>query len=361
MSPNYTSIWQEFCCDLIEDRNREVLEEDYQKTVEYNLRQLGWSKMKGEICPKERINVGSHNQIEPDLILKKDGEVNVVIEMKRPTNKVVPRQEQQLLSYMRLLNLPFGLYIGHEIRLYADVNEELPLMVWHTPIELDAEEGQNFVDMFLCKTFSKQRIENFCKDRVSQLLTQRNLKNLKNRIKINPNLVIREILHNYLIKDKKCAIDQVDDFLESIFFSAVDSKINTTKNSAASDSTQKGVRDFTKYSLDGGRTYFVKRRFVREVIIKYMKQNPQVTFAELQQVFHKKMQGTYGVIRSIDSINSSSHNSSDLNTRYLVKPDLLLHSADGVEFAVCSQWGSNNFPRILALLETWGWEVKKSE
>ena len=63
-------IWQEFCYDLIEAREKDTTEDVYQELVESNLRQLGWSKVRGEICPKERINVGSHNQIEPDITIK---------------------------------------------------------------------------------------------------------------------------------------------------------------------------------------------------------------------------------------------------------------------------------------------------
>lgn len=39
------AIWQEFCCDLVEARKNDILEEPYQNIVEMNLRQLGWSKV----------------------------------------------------------------------------------------------------------------------------------------------------------------------------------------------------------------------------------------------------------------------------------------------------------------------------
>lgn len=46
MKQNKT-IWQEFCCDLVEARKNDILEEPYQNIVEMNLRQLGWSKVQG--------------------------------------------------------------------------------------------------------------------------------------------------------------------------------------------------------------------------------------------------------------------------------------------------------------------------
>ena len=81
-------IWKEFCYDLIEDRKNDVLEDKYQNTVESNLRQLGWSKVLGELCPKERINVGSHGQIEPDITIKINNIPVFVVELKRPNNKI---------------------------------------------------------------------------------------------------------------------------------------------------------------------------------------------------------------------------------------------------------------------------------
>ena len=53
--------WREFCYDLIEAAKADVLEDPYQDLIEQGLRVLNWSKPKGEICPKERIKIGSHN------------------------------------------------------------------------------------------------------------------------------------------------------------------------------------------------------------------------------------------------------------------------------------------------------------
>lgn len=173
------SIWQEFCYDLIEARKGDVLEEPYQNIVESNLRQLGWSKVQGEICPKERINVGSHNQVEPDITMKLDGEAVFVIELKRPRNVMTSRQEQQLLSYMRLRKISFGLYIGHDIRLYYDCNADFPMLVWNTEIDLNAQCGAEFVDFFSRDTFNRQRIENFCLAKAKDIRTKETMANFR--------------------------------------------------------------------------------------------------------------------------------------------------------------------------------------
>ena len=203
MKSNKT-IWQEFCYDLVEARKDDILEEPYQNIVEMNLRQLGWSKVQGEICPKERINIGSHNQIEPDITLKIEDKPVIVIEMKRPRNIITPRQEQQLLSYMRLQKTTIGLYIGDNIRIYYDTNEELPLMVWQIEIDLDAEGGAEFVDFFLHDTFNKQRIENYCKAKANDIKTIEIMNAFQQSLSTNKDATIKQVLTDYFVEFKKC-------------------------------------------------------------------------------------------------------------------------------------------------------------
>lgn len=368
MKQNKT-IWQEFCYDLVEARKNDILEEPYQNIVEMNLRQLGWSKVQGEICPKERINVGSHNQIEPDITIKIDDKPVFVIEMKRPCNTVTPRQEQQLLSYMRLRKTPIGLYIGDCIKMYYDANEDLPLMVWQTEIDFDAEEGAEFVDFFLHDTFNKQRIENFCKAKANDIKTTEIMTAFQQSLSIDRDATIKQVLTDYFVEFKKCNKDLVDEVLHSLSFTI--QPVPSSERSSqefmppgsstgmvvSQTSKDKRKRDVTKYSLDGGKTYYGKGRFVREVVARFVEQNPNLTFEQLSQIFAGHLQGSYGVIRSVDSINNSSHDKKDLRTRYVMSENLMLQSFDGVKFVVSNQWGVYNFVNILNLLEKWGWNI----
>ncbi len=363
------TIWQEFCYDLVEARKNDILEEPYQNIVEMNLRQLGWSKVQGEICPKERINVGSHNQIEPDITMKMEDKPVFVIEMKRPRNTITPRQEQQLLSYMRLRKTSFGLYIGDSIKMYYDTNEDLPLMVWQTKIDLEAEEGVKFVDFFLHDTFNKQRIDNYCKAKAKNITTTKVMTAFQKSLSLDRDAAIKQVLSDYFVEYKKCNKDLVDGVLQSLSFtmhptSSSDCQsqknmpfVSSTGMVVSQFSTDKKKRDVTKYSLDGGKTYYGKGRFVREVVACFMKQNPNLTFEQLSLIFAGYLQGSYGVIRSLDSINCSSHDKKDLRSRYVMSEDLILQSCDGVKFVVCNQWGVYNFINILNLLEKWGWNI----
>lgn len=361
-------IWQEFCYDLIEAREKDTTEDVYQELVESNLRQLGWSKVRGEICPKERINVGSHNQIEPDITIKLSDQPAFVIELKRPRNAITPRQEQQLLSYMRLRKTSFGLYIGDDIMLYYDTNEDLPTEVWRTDLPLDAASGEEFVDLFHHDTFSRQRIESLCQAQAHTIKTRQAMADFQQSLEADQDGTIRRVLTDYFVLQKRCDPAIVEEALNRLHFATqTDSTgdkghatplAQSAKGGRLATHQAKHKRDTTKYSLDGGKQFFFKRKFVREVVAKYMEENPSLTYEQLTQIFSRNLQGTsYGVLRTLQSIDSSKQDKKDLYTRYVLDDGLTLTSADGTTFAVCTQWDVNNFPNILALLNKWGWNI----
>ena len=88
----------------------------------------------------------------------------------------------------------------------------------------------------------------------------------------------------------------------------------------------------------------------------YVEQHPSATFAELEQVFKSELQGSYGVIRTVDYIREKGVE----EYRYLMKADEVLRSSDGVTFAICSQWGIGNTPRMVELAKKLGYIITTS-
>jgi len=357
-------MWQDFCYDLIEAKKKRVLENVYQELIESGLRILGWSKAKNEICPQERINVGSNNQLEPDITMKIDGVPVFVIEIKHPNNKATSRQEEQLLSYMRIRQCVFGLYLGEDIRLYYDGGDDLPTIILSSSLEMNSKTGYEIVDFFNRQTFNPARIKLFCEDRYNNIKTGEIMAEFQTALKENQDDTIRKVLLEYFVDYKKCNKNLVKGILDSIRFSTSESGDDVNNKAIVGPTngfvttisgTKKCSRDMTKYSLDGGKTYFGKGKFVREVVRLFMENNPALTFRQLQQIFPDEMQGSYGVIRSIDSLNNSSQNKKDLLSRYEAKNTLT--TKDNVEFAVCNQWGKYNFSNILNLLKRLGWSI----
>lgn len=370
--------WREFCFDLIVAAKDDVLEDPYQDMIEQGLRQLNWSKANGEICPKERLQIGNRKQLEPDITLKINDRSVFVIEVKRPSNKLNDDNILQLVSYMRQRQVPYGLYIGDRIALFYDDTIHQPTEVWGVKLDSEADEGWRFVDFFARGSFNAERLETFCKERMNEIHTSMGLRDIAGRLAENEgDAMLKEIVEHYLVGMKQYDRGLITKFLNRYKFSAQltceEEKLNeeisqeneigqqsyyVLVKQARSKNGSNG-RDNTKYSIDGGTNYFGKNRIVREIIIRYLELHPKMTYRQLEQIFPDEMQGSYGVVRSLDELNEMEHDSKDLATRYLMKEEELLTTADGVRFAVCNQWGAYNIPNIFRLMKKWGWNIIK--
>lgn len=367
-----TSKWQEFAFDLVDAKKKQIQEKPYQERIEAAFRALGWSKAKGEICPKERINVGADNQLEPDITFKISGKPIFVVEVKQPNNRLTTRQEEQLLSYMRIRKVVFGLYIGDEIRLFYDNSDTLPTSVMQIDIDIEAANGWKFIDFFARSMFSYERIKSYCLERFKEIHSANILNSFADKLDEDANDAIKALLLNYFVMAKKCDESATVRFLEAYNFQATKAASKETDARPVDEPkaeavtryvlqrqgrSQKNGRDRTKYSIDGGQNYFGKGKFVREIVSAYLAAHPNMTFEQLEQVFPDELQGSYGVVRSLNDIYSSDHDQKDLQTRYVMDEDKILTTKQGIRFVVSNQWGSFNFPHILELLDKWGWNV----
>lgn len=106
--------------------------------------------------------------------------------------------------------------------------------------------------------------------------------------------------------------------------------------------------DTTKFSIDG-TNYYNKKQFVYHVISQYIKDNPSITFAELERVFPSEIYGkTNGVVRKWSEVQNRILSQPDLINRYFTESDKRITLMDGTVLVVNNQWGPR-FPNFLVV------------
>ena len=95
--------------------------------------------------------------------------------------------------------------------------------------------------------------------------------------------------------------------------------------------------DKTKYIFNGNS--FGKGRLVLAVVEKYVSDNPNTSRQQLDNKFPSKLQGSIGVVTSIEEAEGKFE-----GKRHFVKSPIKLTDAT---VAVCSQWGVNNINDFL--------------
>ena len=326
---------------------------------------LGWAKYKNEMCHKPNLSIGSSGHIQPDILIQKDNKPQFVIEVKRPSHTQRADDCNQLKSYIRQLRLPVGIYIGEFIELFYDKPDGDGLVsVLTIPLELDNKRGARFIELFSKERFSRENIVQFCEERIKEMRHQESLNKIKEKLVGDAQNQIAEGMKMFLMEKYGNTFSESDiiGMLSSLDFSATPKGHKQTVSASPhkilpqKPQTTKTQHDKTQYSINGG-SFRNKRRFVHQLVKLYAGQHPSATFTELEQVFTPDLQGSYGVIRTTSYIRERGIE----EFRYLMKGDELLHDAENTAFAVCSQWGIKNTPKIVDLAKKLGYVIKTSE
>jgi serine/threonine protein kinase len=106
---------------------------------------------------------------------------------------------------------------------------------------------------------------------------------------------------------------------------------------------KKNFKDKYLYLFNGQE--YGKGRLVLAVVTEYLKQNPQLTLQELQNIFPKSLQGSYEIIVEL-SVALEKFEESKYK-RYFIDDDEILLDVNHVKMAVNSQWGSFNIGKFI--------------
>lgn len=156
---------------------------------------------------------------------------------------------------------------------------------------------------------------------------------------------------------------QIGDFFGTeVVFDIEEKENNEQSETASASETNRYSNELAngraKYSLNGQEPQN-KRRTVRAVVGLYMKLHPSATWSEVIEAFPQELQGSYGIVATVENIQYRIRKGFDDDKRYFLDPSRRFRTIDGVEFAVCHQWG-NQFDRFCEYVEDkFGWTIEE--
>jgi hypothetical protein len=158
-------IWNDMCFH-IKDKDQNASERDFQTIAESLFEKLGWSPYKGEIVTQETIRVGANNSIKPDMVIKNKGQTLFVVELKKPNKTLIEKYAEQLISYMRLLKLNFGILLGETLQVYYELpnDNKPPVKIREISFVEDLDEGINLIKLLSKNEYTPEKLQRYCED-----------------------------------------------------------------------------------------------------------------------------------------------------------------------------------------------------
>lgn len=113
-----------------------------------------------------------------------------------------------------------------------------------------------------------------------------------------------------------------------------------------------------KLSLNG--VVYNKGKFGFAVVKEYLKFHPKATIAELKEIFHIGLLGSWGrwELLEDDLDYAKSLKESSGQFRHLVKDEFVLTSGDNTRFVVSNQWDKVNILNLLQIAKNQGWSYE---
>lgn len=168
MDINWNELWNEICFNIKKHKQVNSREDFFHTEVEYILEKLGWSRYKGEIISKKNYQLGSARTIQPDIIINLEDKDILVVEIKRPNSNCSESNIKQLFSYMRILKLDFGIYIGDTIQLFYEEpnSKKNPIKIFESEFLDNSENGIELIKLISKYQFDNQNLISFCERRI---------------------------------------------------------------------------------------------------------------------------------------------------------------------------------------------------
>lgn len=243
---------------------------------------FGFKKILNEIDSQRKLHIGSTDREIPDIILNNDGRDLFIVELKQYSFSKNDDFEKQLLNYMSHtdLRLSIGILVCEKLYLYFYNHSDNKNDCLEIPFEKDNELGIKLMELFNKNNFDIEKTRDFIQ---SESKKKNDVSKIKKEISEE---LVKNLLTEHFIKtyDK----DVVESALKGFSFICSERK---NMNTGASAVVQNSSVPFTssgknnaQFTVNGVPTGG-KCPTVRYVIESYVKNNPGITFEQLQEAF----------------------------------------------------------------------------
>lgn len=340
-------VWNNLCDEITNDEKDNLHESDFQKRISLFIQgALFWSSFTDNLREQYKIEF-AHTKGFTDIVLLKDGQLQVIIELKKPNHVQDADNIRQLTDYMKVKRCPYGIYIGEKLDLFFDeLNELEPVLVISIAFTKDNEAGKELLDLLKYVNFSSEAFMAYCK---KQLQLHRAAQHWISQQG-------KDELYHFMLEKAELQNDDFEAFkkiqgLNVIDLSAIQDKKETTRGRKnENNSHQAKPHNNTQYSLDNEH-FLSKRSFAFNVIKKIVDTHPEMTVKEIQ-----------GLIRQKSFITKKSDwetKSIDQKSRFCDKEEEeILTDANGEDFLVSDQWTQTRVEtQIIPICQHFQWKV----
>ena len=359
--------WDEIYQYFSDCKIRRCSEQEFQDCISSVFRMyLRWNN---SIVAEESLPIGAVNTIRPDFVLYKDGMPQVVVESKEPNHSQTDRNKQQLFSYMRQKKVDFGLYIGEVIQLYYDepTDAELPQLMFTLAYDKDDQYGSAFVNLFNFVDFDKNRLANFCVNRIQEIKKEQQMEiDIQQLTSIEGVKLCKSLLKSHFVskgysdEDVNALLDDLEIVIRRKCYNAPIATLTEIKNEVPTVIDVWNERGTSKkrhkYTVNGRGAYY-KNGSALELVKAYLSDHPS-TYHTIVSIFNGYVPN---YVLSKEEVERKEGNSFDRSKTKRWHKDSPLVSSDGITFYVTTQVGDNcpiDFKDIVSLSEKLGYKIE---
>lgn len=312
-------------CNFITKYARTDCEMTYQQSVVDLLleNKLGWNR--SQIQEQPALQIGSTKRIIPDVVISKNHIDRFIIEFKEPAHIRTPQDIDQLVSYMKQMEIPVGIYIGGHIDVYyknfGDCSDAK--LVLSTSFNPQDKNGDTFISMFAEDHYSIELVRHYVQEQDTKQRFELNVGRLVSQI-LSPEFQheLKEILITHFQNESN---DVIEAALESVSISITSAK--EAKHARATIPEVCCAPDshhISKKRAHKGEA----QRHAYNLIKQIVEKNNTLGFQEVHNIFGRK-----NYIEDISKIKDES--------RWFMAKEDILTLTDGTNIVISNQWGFN--------------------